>query len=68
MSLTAVIEEVRRQLAREVPFERIEAFIEEQRQLDEEERAVAWLYAWVGADPTQVAQHLGRNGTPLVTV
>lgn len=58
MSLAAVMCQLKTTM-RDQPFEHIEAFIEEQ-ELDEEAKAVAWLYAWLGADPCFVAAELGR--------
>lgn len=43
-----------------VPFERIEAWVEAQQRLDDEQRAVLWLFAWAGAAPSVVASELGR--------
>lgn len=47
---------VRNRVARGVPLERIEAYIDNLPGLDENERAVLWLYAWVECEPGQVRQ------------
>ncbi len=49
---------VQSMLEHEVPFERIEAFIDN-TDLCREEQAVLWLYAWVGGDPISLAEDLG---------
>lgn len=44
---------VRGQLRKQVPFEHIEADIE-RCDLDEEEKAVLWLYAWCGGQASEL--------------
>lgn len=40
-------------------FERTEAFIDSQPGLDTEERALLWLLAWAGGEPSEIASQLG---------
>lgn len=47
------------------PFERIENFIERQPGLDIEEKAVLWLCAWAGGEPSEVARLLGADVTAI---
>lgn len=58
---------VRGMTVSDTPFERIEAFIETCEGLDQEERAVLWLLAWMGGKPSEVAGYLGRDtGDPMI--
>lgn len=59
--LLEAMRRVREYYAREVPWERIEALVEDDTALDEEERAVVWLFAWMGGDPVTVAEELKRR-------
>lgn len=43
------------------PFERIESFIERQPGLDIEEKAVLWLCAWAGGEPSEVVRLLDAD-------
>ena len=54
------LQQVRRMMAIGRSFEHIEAFIESRVYLDDEERAVLWLIAWSGGQPSVVARELGR--------
>lgn len=46
-------------IAEDVPFERIEAYIED-RPLEGEDRALLWLYAFLGGEVDFIAEELGR--------
>lgn len=54
------VRDVMRMVSMGRPFERVEAHIEELA-LDEESKAVLWLLAWCDAQPTRVAELLGRR-------
>jgi hypothetical protein len=54
------LQEIKRMMAACHPFERVEAFIERCPRLDEEERSVLWLIAWMGREPSVIAAHPGR--------
>ena len=53
------LQEIKRMMAACHPFERVEAFSESCVRLDEEERSVLWLFAWLGREPSVVAAQLG---------
>ena len=55
-----VLQEIKRMMAACHPFERIEAFIESCSRLDEEERSVLWLIAWMGREPSVIGAQVGR--------
>jgi hypothetical protein len=50
---------VRRLALAGVPLEHIEPTIDGMSKLSREEKALAWIFAWVGADPVEVARLLG---------
>lgn len=58
------LQEIKRMMAVSDPFEHIEEFIESCPRLDEEERSVLWLVAWMGREPSVVPAQLagGRFG------
>lgn len=59
--LLEAMNRVRECYAREMEWERVEALVEDDTTLDEEERAVVWLFAWMGGDPITVADELRRR-------
>jgi hypothetical protein len=53
------METIREMVAGDVPLEHIEAYIDHELPwLGEEQRAVLWLFAWVGAEPSFVRKNL----------
>lgn len=54
--LDGALEAVREMLRRNVPFEHIEAYIENHVALDREQRSVLWLYAWCGGEASELRQ------------
>lgn len=53
--LDRALQMVRDKLARDVPFEHIEAFIDT-TVLDSQQRAVLWLYAWCGGQAQELRE------------
>lgn len=54
------LQEMKRMMAACDSFDRIEEFIESCARLNEEERSVLWLIAWMGREPSAMAAHVGR--------
>lgn len=43
-------------LRRQVPFEHVEAYIDNLRELSDEGRSVLWLYAWCGGHARELRE------------
>jgi len=63
-NLDSALETVREMLAREAPFEHVEAYIENNASLDAEQRAVLWLYAWCGGQASELRSIVTAEQTP----
>lgn len=51
---------VREMTELDVPFELVEMYVESCGELDEEERALLWLYGWCGGEAAFLTEQLGR--------
>lgn len=56
-----LLRQIAKMVERDVPLEHVEAHID-CLPVDEEMKAVLWLFAWAGAAPSVVARELGRPG------
>lgn len=62
LPMSSALRTVRDMLAEDKPFEHIEAVIEDDCEMDEQEKSVLWLFALFEGCSTDLARELGRVG------
>lgn len=59
--MTRAMQQVRGLVRTGVPFERLEAYVEDLGDLEDDERALLWMFAWAEAQPVELTILLGRR-------